>query len=730
MKTLCALFVAGLALAATWGIAAAQGTATVYGRVVDESTGEPLPGAAVVVEESHRGSLADPQGRFVIAGVRSGEWDVSALLVGYRSETRPIELAAGDSLRLDFALTETAIQSSPLVVTASRRLEELRRAPTAMSVVSSDELRTQNRTTTKEALANVPGVTTVGGQVSFRGSSGYTQGAGSRVAVLIDGLPVLTGDAGDVKWGMFPPVIFDRVELLKGASSALYGSGALDGVVNHITMSPSAEPLTRIQITAGMYGHPPEGYRAPPGGRRYYNSQSAVHARIVGKTGVLAAVRRHSYDGSRVGGAGRRYQAFAKVTRDVTSSLRLGTMGLYSDEQHEQVLQSYPDSLHYVRGPGNDIDGPEQFVSIWARQALSERFSWRVTGHFFRSAFDERTQAGVFVWDSDARTAGLEAQATFLPRKGLRITVGGSASRSWIDGAMNLGESASDAALFALSELDIADWLRGTAGVHLDRRTMDMAETTTSLSPRLGVVLTPARFTTLRATLSKGFRGASVAEMTAVRDEGDIAVRPNPSLSPETGWTAEFGASQVLGRHAAVDLAVFENRYYDMIEPVVQDSTQPGTGQLLVKFENVIEAHIRGLEATARAALWQDRLRGSVSYMHLDARNLSPGATRTAGEDSSRLAYRPRHTVVASTGLDLGSVFAGYEFRYVGTYPMMVYPNDPIEPQIVSDVRLGLRWKQVTVTATVDNLFNYVYAERERRLSGPRNYGLSVELEF
>ena len=96
----------------------------------------------------------------------------------------------------------------------------------------------------------------VDGEPQIRSGSGFSYGAGSRVMVLVDDLPVLSGDAGRPSWGFLPLENLEQIEIIKGASSVLYGSAALSGVINIRTRYPDARPLTRVSLQHGVYSDP------------------------------------------------------------------------------------------------------------------------------------------------------------------------------------------------------------------------------------------------------------------------------------------------------------------------------------------------------------------------------------------------------------------------------------------------------------------------------------------
>src|SRR6266571_4378268 len=111
--------------------------------------------------------------------------------------------------------------------------------------------------TVDEAVNKAPGVLFLNGQVNIRGSSGFVEGLGSRVLLLVDGVPANQGDRGGIDWDMVPVDIVERVEVVKGAGSSLYGSAAFGGVINLITHDIPAGLHGRVRGTAGGYANPP-----------------------------------------------------------------------------------------------------------------------------------------------------------------------------------------------------------------------------------------------------------------------------------------------------------------------------------------------------------------------------------------------------------------------------------------------------------------------------------------
>src|SRR5881409_616508 len=234
--------------------AAAQGTAILYGSVTD-SLGQPLQ-ATVRVVGSPAMAVADGRGRYRLA-VPAGRVIVRAGHIGFRSQVDSATIAAGDSLERDYRLPASPVELQPRIVTAAKHSQLLDESATSVVVMNDTDLARRAVATVDEAVNRAPGVLFLNGQVNIRGSSGFVEGLGSRVLLLVDGVPPNQGDRGGIDWDMVPLADVARVEVVKGAGSSLYGSAALGGVVNIITREIPIGFHARVRATGGAYANPP-----------------------------------------------------------------------------------------------------------------------------------------------------------------------------------------------------------------------------------------------------------------------------------------------------------------------------------------------------------------------------------------------------------------------------------------------------------------------------------------
>ncbi len=232
-----------------------HGKAVITGRVVNARTQEPIPAANVLIEDTYLGAATDARGRFRIIGVPVGTYTITASVIGYQSHSKDLTIQSPDEYTLEFALQESALESPGVVVTGTRTRRHIKDVPVLTEVITPQRFTEKGAETLYESLRGEPGL-----QVEQRCSacnfstirmqgleSGHTQ-------VLIDGMPTFSGLTGVYGLQQIPTADIERIEIVKGAGSALYGSNAIAGVVNVITKQPEGSPTAKVTLQAGEYG--------------------------------------------------------------------------------------------------------------------------------------------------------------------------------------------------------------------------------------------------------------------------------------------------------------------------------------------------------------------------------------------------------------------------------------------------------------------------------------------
>ena len=227
----------------------AQGKGIVTGIILDAETGNPIE-AVNVSADKRSGTISDMEGKFSLS-LTSGLHILEFYFVGYEVLRKEIIVKEKDTTSLTILMQISSRMLEEVVVSEGKYEQKLSEVTVSMEVLKRQQLSDQNITSLDMILEKTPGISILDGQPSIRGGSGYSYGVGSRVLMLVDDLPMLTGDAAEIKWNYLPVENMNRVEIIKGASSVLYGSSALNGVINLRTRFPGNIPETEVTIFRG-----------------------------------------------------------------------------------------------------------------------------------------------------------------------------------------------------------------------------------------------------------------------------------------------------------------------------------------------------------------------------------------------------------------------------------------------------------------------------------------------
>jgi outer membrane receptor for ferrienterochelin and colicins len=703
----------------------------VAGRVVRAEDSSAVAGAFVEIVGTTLRATTGGDGSFTFAYAPPEALTVRVASVGFEPGRAvvPADTAAGPPLTI--ALVASPVVVAPLVVTASRETDLAGDAPISVSVATEDDIARRATIGLDDAIARLPGVQILDGQINIRGSSGYTKGLGSRVLLLVDGVPANEGDRGGIDWDLLPAMEVERVEVLKGTGSALYGSAALGGVVNVITRSIPDQPQFRARLLAGGYADPARTVWRWRSSRALFGGMDLSLSRPVGAFKLLVSGGMLGNQGYRENNDDRRTHALAKLVFADGPGVQAELLTAAAHEDHGNVVfwcvQGQCADSGLAAQPfrvdsttlGDRVRSDKLLMQATARRivgtdlALHGRLSW------YRTHFQD-----AFRTDSEAATAdrfGTELGMEWHPRADRVVNAAMEAAYSDVTSDLFGNHSQTEVAWDAENETALGGAGHATLGARIDAIAVDGVGWTAVASPRIAVTWR-LPFALLRASLGRGFRAPSLAERFTSTSTQGIRVVPNPNLANETSWSGELGAATRASQHLALDAALFWNRYQNLIEPTLV------TGGTEIQFANVTRARVRGLDLTARAAgLAGGHLSATLGYTLLDARDLTLDLP---------LAFRPRHQAMLSVDwlMDLGGagdLAAGFDAR-VSSSPerVEIFESDPRVAARTLDVRATWRRRGVALVAKVENLFNYTYTLVPRTLEPPRTYSTTLTVTW
>ena len=698
------VFLAAL-LAPVW-LGAGEST-TIRGLVVDGETGAPVSGAEVLVRSTPLGALTDDDGRFEVARPAAGMYTLVVVAEGFRTVEAAVEPETEAEGPLRISLERLFFEVPGLTVTANRGTHP-GDAPTSVAVISGDELQRREATNLNEALPFAQGVTFNAGQMDIRGSSGLSRGVGSRVLMLLDGHRTLSGVGSSIDFAVLPVLDVERIEIVKGPHSTLWGTNAMGGVVNVITRPPRREARTVVRGYYGLFD--------TPAGQDFSDRRLAMqglqvqHSRRIGDVHTAVFAARESSDGFRQNGGldGWRLRGKA-VFGDSATPLKL--FATWKRDDMDEFFTWLSKDRRLEIDPGNLGDWRREsdlILGLTATPLVTPEFRLELRPqiqHFrSRNYFGDPDDPDHNDDFHRSTRYGTDLQLSVFTVGRHTVTLGGEAAYTGVtSNFLEPAPEVTDLALFGQDEIELSERLRGSVGVRLDRHKASSAEEDLALNPKVGIVYRHSPRLSLRSSLSRGYRAPSVSEQYTSTVVFGFRVVPNLELRGESAWAGEIGATLSPGGRLWLDAGVFWSEYSGLIE-VSNAPDQPFTFQ----FQNLVEARIRGVDTGLRVELVPDRLDLQTNYLFLDSRDLGTGR---------RLAYRSRHVV--TTSLSAWDDVVALDLRYRSRPDkVLLYPLDERGAITVVDLRLNLQVRGMDLQVRVDNLLQAEYVDVQEKNPG------------
>lgn len=572
----------------------AQEKATIKGKLTDLKTGEPILGGTVYTDKG-QGSNTDFDGNFEIK-LDAGTYTLKIAYLGHKTISKSVTVAAGEVLEFNEKLESKGIELGTTVISASKYEKKLSEETVSIDVLGSDLIKNASALGADEALEKVPGVTIVDGQANIRGGSGWSYGAGSRVLVLLDDMPFMSADAADAKWSAMPVEHIEQVEVIKGAASALYGSSALNGIINVRTAMPKETPETYITMATGVSQNPRDmnlsdtitdnlwyGRDQPKTATFQISHRRKIKAfdLVIGGNynGTTSHLQGNGVSETRLSGK-LRYRP--KNVRGLSTGIaynvnnNVGSTFFLWNGLDSAAYTSFPNSVSQYRSLRINAD---YFLNYFDKK--DNQYSFK--GRYFNSTNTNNTGQGSVPQQVYGE---FQYQRRFVPID-FNIVAGVSGYYSWIrpprgETSSILGDkantSANNASIYFQADKKFFDKLSIAFGIRWEYFTIDsFSDYSTSFIGdaeipavlRLGLNYQPAEATYIRASIGQGYRFPTIAEKFVNTNVGVVGIYPNAQLEPETGWSAEVAVKQgiKLGDWMGyVDAAAFINQYRNMME--------------------------------------------------------------------------------------------------------------------------------------------------------------------
>ena len=637
---------------------------TIIGTITDTHNNEELIGVNIILENGG-GTSTDVFGRYTL-NTSEGTQKITFKYIGYEDIVKEISLKKDENKTINIALESSSEQLSTVVISAGRFEQKIEEITVSMEVIKPSLIENKNTTQIETVMDQIPGVNITDGQANIRGGSGWSFGAGTRVLVMVDDMPLISGDAGQAQWSLIATENINQVEVIKGASSALYGSSALNGVINVRTAFPSQKDIdknkfpgyTKVNMHFGLIDKAEREVLNWNGDkRRAFKGIEFLQAMKFDNLDLSIGGNIFKDDGYRMGEIldRKRFNINSTYKSKKIEGLSYGVnANLLSQSSGSTIIwngldQAYVplgENITRTTGDTYNIDAFITYIKDNNRHSLRTRYL-SVTNNNLTDGIDVGQNNSANNYYSD-----YQWQKNIEKYK-LRITSGTTNEKVNANSDLFSGKNYKITnSLY--TQLD-KKWNRLNISLgaryesfrlHSDDEYLLDGEYINDISAdkpvfRTGINYQAAEATYLRASWGQGYRFPSMAELFISTNQSGLEIYPNSGLKPESGWSSEFGVKQgvKIGKWMGyIDVAAFIQQYNDMMEFSFgiwggEDDTLGGLG---FKSINIGETQISGIEVSLNG---QGKITPNLTvnliagYTYMNSMSLNPNTPYAYGRD-------------------------------------------------------------------------------------------------
>jgi len=523
-------------------------TYDIYGKILNKETAKPLPYVNLVVKDSDLGATSNEQGDFVIPNLPVGPYELIVSFIGFEEQLFPVHLPLTEPLNL--SLRPELIEMSTLVVTGTRTERFLKDVPVTTQVIKREKLQEAGGADISQVLGYVTGIAVVENQFGTGIElSGFDA---NHVLVMVDGLKMIGRTNGQLDISQIPLEQIERIEIVKGAASALYGSEAMGGVVNIITSKADEKLGLKVSSVIGRYGRI-GGNVSLSGGMLGWKSKASVNTRIYGGNALNSGSlweNGSAYEKMTYG-----FQTSGNLKENTTLNFQASIFG----EALSADLGSFEDISTNKRNSGR-----LEVINTGGLFTTTLGLDYSDYDHLYERIV---TSSG-FVKSADRTTEQLirgELRGLMEREKhALMLGVGNESERTESDRITGGEQRASLSHLFVQDEWKLTQKLSSTLGARYDVHSIYG----NYLSPKISFMLKPEMISRIRISFGQGFRAPTFKELFIDYTVQGIGYRiiGDPELNPERSNNLNFDIERWHTQKYHGRMNFFYNRIENLID--------------------------------------------------------------------------------------------------------------------------------------------------------------------
>ena len=572
--------------------------AVITGKVVDESTLEPLSFVSIGVQGSTTGTNTDANGIYKLE-LPTGEYTLTISYLGYDKQERRFTVDGKKLITMNIQLSQVMQELSTVVISGSKFEQNVKESTASIQVLKSKSIQYNSPASIDKAIDKMPGITIIDDEPQVRGGSGFSSGMGSRVMVLVNEIPILRGDAGRPIWNFLPMDDVEQIEVLKGASSVIYGSSAITGAINIRTAYAKDKPETIATTFLGMYSRPSRRYTTPwTGENPLQYGASVTHLQKfdnIDMSGGFSYFNDQGYigaapepDESNPAGHGefnRRSKLFyniqvrSKKVKGLTYSLNSNVMfgdnakAFFWYDADTNIYKSYPGALSEFKEFSFYADPcVKYYTKKGNHHSLKNRVYYGNT-----EATNDKSNRYLTVYNEYQYNQKFSRLGKLTMVAGFMSTFSYSYGQVFSgklapDGTTTLNENGTytseDLAMYAQFEKKFFNRLKVLFGGRWEHyQIAGLKEDKPIFRSGLNYELTKATF--IRGSVGQGYRAPSIGERYITTNTGNFGFYPNPDLKSETILSYDLGVTQLFkfGKfQGMLDVSGFYENYKNYVE--------------------------------------------------------------------------------------------------------------------------------------------------------------------
>ena len=685
--------------------------ATIQGIVIDESDNSPLIGANILLSNLEIGSTTDINGEFIFSNINKRQFNLEISMIGYDKYQKSIVIENDEDLKLIIYLKREPIIWETINVVG---MFPSKHSPEITQIIDNKKLLNKNSASISGLLKSIYGfdlqMAHAHGRnvnISIRGSSDYKPGGyNNRVLLLIDGFPVSIPNSGAPDWNAIPLENIDRIEIVRGPASSLYGHNSMGGVINMVTKSNFSKKIFSYDAGIGSFNN------------SIFNLNYSQELKNVQ---VFTSAGYNYSSGHRFNANHNSIRGSLKLKSDSNNQRNWSLSGIITKSNNGQPGFIYPDNPGLISY--RQSERVSSYIQLFYSFPVFDNgyLSSSIGINHFNTIYNDRDDTpidkiqGQTTYNDQMLLLRNEYQYFFDDKSILTIGAEFGNDQSKADVINSIYKQPIQQTIAAFSQLkkNINTLLKMDIGIRYDYRWVQGGKNYPkkmfqAFSPKFNVYFQSTPDKQYHMSLNRGFRAPSISELFLEHESSyGLQFRGNSGLQPEYLTAAEIGFKNHNNQNHTWFTNIFYNYYRDMIDFVYS---------IPVESLNRTNVDAYGVEIGGTHDLPFDIANLEFSYSYLDMKDLK--------NPDMPILYRSKHTVkgsiikpiVKDINFSLSFNYKSvqqYEDFLSDDHPVIDnifrFPIKKIPDTILFDLEVSKSFTNYKITGMVRNIFDKKY---------------------